>query len=44
MAEDEENGVIYSAGKYLPLTKWGRTEDDEQKCYKVKETQERKRC
>ena len=40
MAEDEENGIIYSAGKYLPLTKWGRSEDDEQTCYKMKETQE----
>ena len=40
MAEDQETGIIYSAGKYLPLTKWGRTKDDEQKCYKMKETQE----
>lgn len=42
MAEDEENGVIYSAGKYLPLTKWGRKKDDEETCYKMKETQESK--
>lgn len=40
LASVKETGIVYSAGKYLPLTKWQKGKDASSKCTKLAETPE----
>lgn len=41
LAEDGKDGALYSAGKYIPLTKWKKDQSsDSLKWVKVKDTSE----